>query len=88
MVGYARKPSLASTNEVDTNLSQAIQVKVEQARISCATQGEYSVECIDAWDAVEELSSAAGRQQLKHSNYFDSYCEERPDASACRIYDV
>lgn len=70
----------------DENIKQAI----EDARSACKTTGNFSSECAAAWDVVEEMQAAKGdRQEIEHSKTsLDRYCEQRPDADECRIYDL
>jgi len=66
-----------------------LQELIEQAHTVCQTSGDLSSECAVAWDTVEEVQAAAAdrRAQEPKSN-FERYCEERPDALECKIYDT
>lgn len=80
---------LLETTPLASNLEQQIQSMTEQARTACSTNGDWSSECAVAWDAVEEVQvAAADRRYEKQKSNFDRYCDERPDALECRIYDV
>jgi hypothetical protein len=78
---------LLETNDT-APLEQQLQSMLEQARFACSNNGELSSECAVAWDAVEEMQAASSDRRLKQKTNFDRYCEERPDALECRIYDV
>ena len=75
------------TNDA-TTLDAQLPSMLEQARTACSTNGELSSECAAAWDAVEEVQSASADRRLQHKTSLDRYCDERPDAAECRIYDV
>ena len=70
--------------QLKTDLHQLI----EQAREACKTNGELSSECAVAWDAVEEMQAATADRLTQQKSSFDRYCEARPDALECRVYDV
>lgn len=74
----------------NSNIEQDLQAYIEQARTACSTNGALSNECAVAWDTVEEVQAAiADRRTLKQAkSSLQQYCEERPDALECRIYDV
>lgn len=69
---------------------EGIDNAIEQARDACKTIGDYSSECAAAWDAVEEMQAARAHRLGKErsTNALEKYCEQRPDADECRIYDV
>ncbi|MBD2019707.1 Calvin cycle protein CP12 [Leptolyngbya sp. FACHB-36] len=73
--------------DTNSNLEQELQQVTQQARAACATNGDLSSECAAAWDAAEEIQAAISHRKGKQSA-FDRYCEERPDALECRVYDV
>ena len=77
---------LEALNGNNSNMEEQIQTAIEQARQACSTNGSFSSECAVAWDIVEELHAAASHQRDK--SYFEQYCEKRPEADECRIYDV
>jgi hypothetical protein len=74
----------------NNNIEQDLQNSIEQARTACSTNGALSNECAVAWDVVEEIQAAiADRRTIKQAkNSLQQYCDERPDALECRIYDV
>jgi uncharacterized protein YgiB involved in biofilm formation len=79
---------MAKTLE-NNQIEQELQSYIEQARTACSTNGALSHECAAAWDAVEEIQAAiADRRMARAKNSLQEYCEERPDALECRIYDV
>lgn len=78
-------------NNLGTNaatLEAQLPSMLEDARTACRTNGDLSSECAAAWDAVEEVQAASADRRLSQKTSLDRYCEERPDASECRIYDV
>ncbi|PSB23966.1 Calvin cycle protein CP12 [Stenomitos frigidus] len=83
---------LLETNALETNstapLEEQLPSMLEQARIACSTNGDLSSECVAAWDAVEEVQAASADRRLHLKTSLDRYCDERPDALECRIYDV
>ncbi len=80
---------LLDVDSAATDLQQQIQTMIEQARTACSTNGDLSSECAVAWDAVEEMQAAAAdRRYSAQKTNFDRYCDDRPDALECRIYDV
>lgn len=74
-------------NRSDT-LEAQLPSMLEQARMACSTNGDLSSECAAAWDAVEEMQAASADRRLQQRTSLDRYCDERPDAAECRIYDV
>lgn len=72
-----------------SNIQEQIEKELENARSVCSVEGASSGECAAAWDAVEELQAEAAhqRQNQPEKTYFQSYCDENPDAVECRIYD-
>jgi len=72
-----------------TETQTELQAFIEQARAACNTSGNLSSECAAAWDAVEEVQAAvADRRAQDAKSNFERYCEERPDALECKVYDV
>jgi CP12 domain len=78
---------LLETNSAST-LEEQLPSMLEQARTACSTNGDLSSECAAAWDAVEEVQAATADQRFHAKTSLDRYCDERPDALECRIYDV
>ena len=74
--------------ETTATLEEQLPSMLEQARTACSTNGELSSECAAAWDAVEEVQATTADRRLHPKSSLDRYCEERPDAVECRIYDV
>ena len=79
--------SILETTNAPT-LEEQLPSMLEQARIACSMNGAFSSECAAAWDAVEEVQAATADRRLHPKTSFDRYCDERPDALECRIYDV
>lgn len=71
-----------------TSLEAQLPSMLEEARVACSTNGELSSECAAAWDAVEEVQAASAHSRFQQKTSLDRYCDERPDAAECRIYDV
>lgn len=69
-------------------LEEQLPSMLEQARTACSTNGALSSECAAAWDAVEEVQAATADRRLQPKTSLERYCDERPDAAECRIYDV
>jgi uncharacterized protein YgiB involved in biofilm formation len=70
-------------------MEQQLQEAVEQARDVCSSQGDQSPECATAWDTVEEMQAEIShRRQKSPKSNFEQYCDDNPDASECRVYDV
>jgi hypothetical protein len=71
---------------------EGIQNAIAQAQNACRTTGEYSSECTDAWDKVQEMRATRtqqqGDQQSQSQTSLEKYCEMRPDADECRVYDL
>lgn len=82
--------TLIDQNASAEQLEQQIQDAIEQARRACEANGDDSSECAVAWDTVEEMRAAIAdrRQKTRQRNAFEEYCDENPDASECRVYDV
>lgn len=81
-------PTSATPNiGIAPSIEQAIQEAVTYAREACDLQGSTSSECAVAWDIVEELQAERSHQRQAKTS-LERYCDENPDASECRIYDV
>lgn len=75
-------------------MSSSIQNKItqalEEARVTCSTNGDGSSECAVAWDTVEELQAEAAHKRPlpeQSRNSLQVYCDDNPDAPECRIYE-
>jgi hypothetical protein len=70
-------------------LDERIEAAIAEARAISEVKGVESRESAVAWDIVEELLSAsAHRREKLPKTAFDRYCEEHPDASEARMYDL
>jgi uncharacterized protein YgiB involved in biofilm formation len=69
-------------------MEQQLDQLIDQAHDACKTSGDVSSECAAAWDAVEEVQAAMSDKRDRQKTKFQNYCDENPDASECRIYDV
>ncbi|MBE9176980.1 Calvin cycle protein CP12 [Oculatella sp. LEGE 06141] len=78
---------MPKTLDTAKTIEQAIHEAVTYAREACDLQGSTSSDCAVAWDIVEELQAERSHQKSKKTS-LEHYCDENPDASECRIYDV
>lgn len=69
-------------------LDPHLQPLVDQAHAACKTNGDFSSECVAAWDVVETMQAAVADQRRQPLSNFERYCQDRPDGLECRIYDV
>lgn len=83
-------PKLLVTPETSPATQQSLQQAIEDARSACSVSGDLSSECATAWDIVEEMQAAAAhrRQVTVQKTALEQYCDEHPDASECRVYDI
>jgi uncharacterized protein YgiB involved in biofilm formation len=93
LIGDIQKIGFMTTLTPNTaptpTLDQQIQDAIKQARQACSTQGDKSVECATAWDIVEEMQANASHSRQKpRKTSLEKYCDDHPDASECRLYDV
>ncbi len=79
---------MAQLENGNASIDQRLEELINQARTACSTNGAVSTECAVAWDAVEEVQAEISHRQVDQKSSFDRYCEERPDAAECRVYDV
>ena len=83
------KDAIRESNNSNTNIQQAIQAAVEQARAACEAKGNSSSDCAVAWDIVEELQAEkSDRDATSPKTSLDNFCEAHPEASECLIYDL
>lgn len=81
--------TLMSDNASLHEIERALEAALEQARQACTAQGDRSAECATAWDIVEELQTErANLRQRRPKSSLEQYCNDHPEASECRIYDV
>jgi hypothetical protein len=81
----------SAVNSGVKTLDQAILESIEEARQTCAVEGDNSPGCAVAWDIVEELQAEKAHQQQAQQHRktaLESYCETHPEAIECLIYDV
>lgn len=93
MVYIAEKQLVTTTPSIShleskKSLETSFQAALEHARRFTQMYGIGATEVAVAWDAVEELITARGRQQESSISAFESYCTLHPNAPECRIYDV
>ncbi len=83
-----RSPSFSSGTNYITE--RDVEVAIDDAHNACDNQGKESRECAAAWDAAEEMQAAVADRKTKEKSKssLERYCEERPEASECLIYDV
>jgi hypothetical protein len=80
---------MTQLKDVDTaTIEQRLQTLTEQARTACSQTGAVSSECAAAWDAVEEVQAEMADRRFLAKSEFERFCQERPEAAECRIYDV
>lgn len=79
---------MAEELNTSATLEQTLPDVIEQARTACSTNGDLSSECAAAWDVVEEIQATLSHRKNNSKSSLERYCETRPDASECRIYDV
>jgi hypothetical protein len=87
---YAATQAAAEVLEIDTpTLEELTQEAIARARAITAEKGAQSRESAVAWDTVEELLAETAHRRVKDpTSAFAKYCDEHPDASEARIYDV
>lgn len=81
----------SAVNSGAKTLDEAILESIEEARQTCAVEGDNSPGCAVAWDIVEELQAEKAHQQQAKQHRktaLESYCESHPEAVECLIYDV
>jgi CP12 domain len=77
--------------ELKTNaatLEQELPIVIDQARAACSINGDLSSQCAAAWDIVEEIQATIAHRKADQRNSLQRYCDDRPDALECRVYDV
>lgn len=79
---------MAQLENNNVSIDQRLEELIDQARTACSTNGAVSTECAVAWDAVEEVQAEISHRQAQPKSSLAQYCEERPDAAECRVYDV
>ena len=80
---------MAEFNSVESvTIEERLEMLSDQARMACDQIGKTSSECAAAWDAVEEVQAEISHRRFAAKSEFERFCEERPDAAECRIYDV
>lgn len=72
-----------------TDIQEKIGQEIKEAREVCDKDGKESDNCAAAWDAVEELKTAASQKDETGpvASALDNYCADNPDADECRIYE-
>lgn len=80
---------MAQLRNLDTQtIEQQLETMTQDARTACSEKGMSSSECATAWEAVEEVQAEISHRRFFAKSALQQYCEERPDAAECRIYDV
>lgn len=66
----------------------SVERAIEDAEEICKEQKD-SKECAVAWEVVEELSADASHKKDAGTKKdpLEEYCEDRPDADECRVYE-
>jgi len=73
----------------DTNkpVEQAMSERIQQVHLSCENNTGPAEEHSATGRLIEAMQTVA-HQQVSPRTSLDQYCDEYPDAAACRIYDV
>lgn len=70
-------------------LEQKIQLAIENAGITCAKKGADSIECLAAWDVVDDLQSEIAHQRAEKqpTPALAEYCQQPIATMPQRIYE-
>lgn len=70
-------------------LEQKLQLAIENAGITCAKKGADSIECIAAWDVVDDLQSEIAHQKAEKlpATVLADYCKQPATPMPQRIYE-
>lgn len=70
-------------------MERELQDAIAQAR-ALSEQNNDPTACAAAWDVVEEIQAELShqRQDYPERTYFETYCDDYPDAPESRMYDV
>lgn len=70
-------------------LEQKMQLAIENAGITCAKKGADSIECLAAWDVVDDLQSEIAHQRAEKQpiTALAEYCQKPSTAMPQRIYE-
>lgn len=70
-------------------LEQKIQLAIEKAGMTCAKKGADSIECLAAWDVVDDLQSEIAHQRAEKQPIpaLAEYCKQPIAAMPQRIYE-
>lgn len=63
-----------------------LQEAIVQAKQVCKDQEVDEMECLLAWDTVDEI--ARGIDNREWSDPLEQYCVEHEEEDECRVYDV
>lgn len=66
-----------------------IQEEMKKAQEATAKYGKSSKEAAMAWDVVEELEAEASHLKASAgpNDPLEAFCEEKPEADECRVYE-
>lgn len=70
-------------------LEQKLQLAIENAGITCAKKGSDSIECLAAWDVVDDLQSEIAHQRAEKqpTTVLVDYCKQPATPMPQRIYE-
>ncbi|KAL2613342.1 hypothetical protein R1flu_025034 [Riccia fluitans] len=76
-----------ATAEIE-KISDLIGKAVTEAEDVC--KGDATVECVVAWEEVEELSAALAHKKVQieaQKDPLEKFCDKNPEADECRTYE-
>ncbi|KAL3679654.1 hypothetical protein R1sor_022610 [Riccia sorocarpa] len=76
-----------ATAEIE-KITDLIDKKVTEANDVC--KGDDTVECVAAWEEVEELSAARAHKKVfieSNKDPLEKFCDQNPEADECRTYE-
>ncbi len=59
---------------------------LEHANVLCSQEDVDAMECIIAWDTVDEIGKGISRRE--EIDPLEAYCADNEDSDECRIYDL
>lgn len=59
---------------------------LEQAKSICSQEDVDALECVIAWDTVDEIGRGISKRE--EIDALEAYCVENPDSDECRVYDI
>jgi benzoyl-CoA reductase/2-hydroxyglutaryl-CoA dehydratase subunit BcrC/BadD/HgdB len=77
----------ASIAQLEKDL-QSLRAEARRAGRVRPHETPISLQCAAAWDVVEEVQAAIADRRESAKTNFEQFCEDRPDAAECRVYDI